>query len=307
MRAAILSAMGERVFEKGEQRLGGQFVLKQPRYMAQKTAWRRKVKRGAGAVIRFDIPPVQRGGNLPGQHPVGRDQRRRLSVFGGLTQARGDDQRLFTNRRGLDQRNLGRGVVKSGQGRAFAQPLIGDGSRAQRQRNQPVARRAGRRGHVPGGDLGWRQPQLLHEFIKPVLRVILCGQGITQMVPDRGGHVEIEPRKHNRALWQPGDGLHQQHRRAARPGGSGQDHRVFGRRLCPAVNQMLDDAPLAALGIGGLLRIVQEMAHNAQKRLGACPVAGLVGHIQRLDGIERHAFALHFVHQAGQAVGKVID
>ncbi|HBP53600.1 MAG TPA: hypothetical protein DD643_04300 [Synechococcus sp. UBA8638] len=70
-------------------------------------------------------------------------------------------------------------------------------------------------------------------------------------------------------------------------------------------NQALDGLALPRLGIQAAngLKI---LLHQAEERLGALPVAREFPHLQILDGLGINAFALEFIHQAGQASGQVV-
>ena len=78
------AAVCQRVFQQGQQRLGIQFPDEQRRHMAQESPRRRELQRHPGAVVGQDVPPIKRRRDLPGKHPVGRDQRGLHAILSSL-------------------------------------------------------------------------------------------------------------------------------------------------------------------------------------------------------------------------------
>ena len=304
--APARAAVTQRMFQQRHQPLGAQLLGEQLRDMAQKPARRRKLQRLPGAVIRHKAPSVQCRSHPPRQHPVRRDQRRGLPVLGRLAQPQRDRQRLFPRARRLDQRQVARGLGDTGQVRPFLQPGIGKRCRAQRKRNQPIARGRGGRGPGPGADIAGRKVQRLHDPRKPELRMIFRHQRIAHILPDAVGLVEIETGQHNRPLRQPRHRLKQHQRGPARTGGAGHDHRMFRRIGFPARDQRLDNRALPRLHIALGLIAAQIVIDDADKILRPRPVTGHVRHVQIANGLGADTFGLHLVHQGGKAVGQAI-
>ena len=69
-------------------------LLIKRRHLPQEAPRRSQLQRNARAVIGQDAPAVQRGGDLPGQHPVGGDEGGGHAVLRRLPQAQRDGQRL---------------------------------------------------------------------------------------------------------------------------------------------------------------------------------------------------------------------
>ena len=136
--------------------------------------------------------------------------------------------------------------------------------------------------------------------------MILGGQGIIHALPDRHRQVEIEPRQHQRPLRQPRHRLHQRLRRAARPGGSRDDHRAGRGRHRPSCRQPLHHRTLAGLDIGGG-GVGKQRRDDAKEILRPLPVGRMVGHVQRCDPVGRDPFALHLVQQVGQAFRQIMQ
>ncbi len=142
--------------------------------------------------------------------------------------------------------------------------------------------------------------------MKPVLRVIFGGQRVFQLGPDRVWLVKIITGQYNCTLGQAGDGLHQQQCRAARSGRAGQNNRVLGRGVLPAVDQIQYRLTLARFFVDCAVMQADQIIGNANKRLGAGPMARQIRDIQCADGIGCDTFAVHFINQRRQAVGQVI-
>ena len=265
--------VAQRMFQQRQQCLAGQPRGEQLGHVAQEPARRRQVQRLTGAVVGGDPPAFQRRRDLPRQHPVGRDQRRRLPGFRRLAQAQGDGQRFVPRAGGLDQREVGCGPVQPGQPRPLGHPGVGHGCGPQGERDQPVALGRGRRGLGPAPDAGGRNLQRVHQLAKAVLRMVLGGQRALQPVPHRRGLVEIKAGQHHRALRQPCHRLHQHQRGAPRPGGPGQDHRVLRRCRLPTGDQPLDHPALASLRVKLVLVIADQVVGDADEGLRPRPVA----------------------------------
>jgi hypothetical protein len=275
--------------------------------MAQKPPRRREVQRLPGAVIGQDAPAVERGGDLPAERAVGGDKGGGDALLGGGAQAHGDGQRLAPRVGRLEQGDVLHRPGDVGERRAVAQPLIGDRRGPQRQRHEPVARGAGRRGVMPGADGVRRDPGPVHEAGKAELRVILGHHRIGQGAPDMGGRVEIEARQHHRPLRQPRHRLHQHMRRPARAGRPGDDHGVAGGCFGPGRDERLDHAALARLCVGRVGAAVEEGSEDAEKGLDPCPVPGLIRDVEGGDGLGGDTLAVHLVDEFGEAVGEAED
>ena len=191
--------------------------------------------------------------------------------------------------------------------RAVAQPLIGNRRGAQGQRHQRIACRMGG-GHIgPRADVRRRDPGPRCHTAKTVLRVILGQHGIAQRIPDSAGHVKVEAGQYHRTLRQACNRLHKMLRRPARTGGARKDHGVRWRGLSPEGHQPFDDKALTGFHIGGGTACLEIMANDAKEGFNPCPMAGLITDIERLDSLWCHPFAVHFIHQPGKAIGKVVD
>ena len=97
---------------------------------------------------------------------------------------------------------------------------------------------------------------------------------------------------------------HEQGRRAARSGGTCNNDGADGGQDLPIPDQAFNHQTLArfCIGGGGIAQIVSD---DGQKGLGPPPVFGMAGHIECCNIGGCDAFALHFVHQAGKAVGQI--
>ncbi len=301
--AAVRAGRRQRVLQQREQRLPGQPPAEEPGHMAQEAPRRRERERLARGIVRHDPPAVERRRHLPREPPVRGDERRAATLLGGLPQDHRHCQRLGPRPRRLDQRHAARGLGKPGEVPALGQPLIGDGRRPERERDQPVARRAGRDLVGPAADLGGACAHEAHQPMKAELRMILGGQRVVHPLPDRGGQVEVEAGQHERALRQPRHRLHEEAGRAARAGRARDDHRVIGRRLGPARRDPLDRHPRQRLRIGRVR--AEHRRHDRHEGLRPLPVRRMVGHIEPRDGLGRHALALHLVDELGEAVRQV--
>ena len=198
--------------------------------------------------------------------------------------------------------------MQIGQFRPFGQPDVGHRGRAQGQRSQRIARGRGRRRVGPGLDLAARHLELAQQVAEPVLRMILRNLFLilAQIGPDRLRHVETETGEHKRALWQLCHRLHQQGRGAPRSGRACDNHRMLRRVLLPLCDQALCDLTLPRTRIGAGDAFPQILMRDGEELFRAFPMARLVANIQLGHGLDRYAFALHFVDQLRQTVRQVI-
>ena len=137
--------------------------------------------------------------------------------------------------------------------------------------------------------------------------MILREHRLVEHLPRVFGHVGVESRKDDGPLRQIRNGADQHLGPVARSGRADDDHRMLGRLRLPACDQALDRHPAAGFEIGRLVARAEIGLHDFQKRLGARPVARLVGHVELEDFLRRDAFAAHFVHQAGKRIGKIVE
>ena len=152
--AALLAGMGQGMLEQGQQRDAVDLRPPHLGHVAQEPTGRGQRQRPSGAVVGDDAPAVERGGDLPGQGPVGGNQRRRLAALGGVPQDQRDGIGLIARRWRLDQRDaLGR-LAHVGETRTFALPDIGDRRGPEREGQERVAAAAGGFGGLPGRDIG---------------------------------------------------------------------------------------------------------------------------------------------------------
>ena len=173
MFVAPCARMGQRMLEQRQQCRRIQLPYKQRCDVAQQPARRGQLEGSAGAVVRQDVPPVQCGRDLTGQHPVGRDQCGGLPVCNGLAQTHRDGQRFDPGGWCLNQCDISGRQIKIGQLWSLGQPRMCHWRRPHRERDQLVARR--RRGRRIGPirhRIAW-QIQRLHQMAKAVLRMIL--------------------------------------------------------------------------------------------------------------------------------------
>ena len=124
------------------------------------------------------------------------------------------------------ERRLGVDVLAS------RRPVGGVVGQRQRRAHQSCARRLARQ-FLDVGDARTQCPQ---QLAQPVLRMALRVGALDQRLVLRRAERGIEPRQHQRAARQPGDGLEQLRRRRNRAGRARRDHRPFAidqrRRLC---------------------------------------------------------------------------
>ena len=103
MKIAIPAAVGQRVFQQGQQGFGIQLAQEQIAHVTQESTRRRQMQRQARAVVGQDVPPVQRRGHLTRQHPVRGDQRGGFAILDCLAQAQRNRKRFGTRGGGLYQ------------------------------------------------------------------------------------------------------------------------------------------------------------------------------------------------------------
>ena len=72
------------------------------------------------------------------------------------------------------------------------------------------------------------------------------------------------------------------------------------------MGEPFDHHPLPGFHVRLGLANLKIGSNNAQKRHDPFPVAGLIGDVQAFDHLGRHAFAVHFIHQAGKAVRQIV-
>ncbi len=221
--------------------------------MAQEPPWRRELQRHPGAVVRQDVPPIKSRRDLPGKHPVGRDQRGFHPVFGSLAQTQRDGQSLDPRRGRFDQGDVSRGTMQVFQFRPLTQPSMGDRRGPERERHQLVAGRRNRGHLAPRFNRAARNAEHVHQLAKAVLRMILGQQRLIQFIPNGGWHLKVETGQNDRPLRQAGHGLHQQRGGPARPGRASKDHRMFRWIALPPGDDPGDKLtpPRFCIGAGG--------------------------------------------------------
>ena len=78
-------------------------------------------------IVRQNVPCVQRGGDLAGQHTVRGDNGGLLPVFDRLSKAQGDGQCFAAGAGRFNKRHVLQRVIQIGQLWPFGQPCVGDG------------------------------------------------------------------------------------------------------------------------------------------------------------------------------------
>ena len=299
-------ARDQRMLEQREQRLRGQRRARKRRDQPQQDPRRRQRQRPPGAVVGDQPPAVEFGGDAAGQRPVRSDERRAGAVLGRLAHQERDRQRLALLVGSLDPgQALGGGGERRPQRAALGPPLVGDRRRPQRQRDQRVACRVRRHGRVPGRHRAGIEAERRGEPTEAVLRMVGGPRfALGQPVPDRRRQPRVEPGQHQRPLRQPRHRGHEGAGRSPRAGGAGDDHRPRRRRHRPERGERLGGGPHPRLGARrpGRGGIVGDQRQEAQ---AALPVRGVLAGIDRGEGVERAALALHLVEQLGEAVGEV--
>ena len=134
--------------------------------------------------------------------------------------------------------------------------------------------------------------------------MVLGGQRVVHAGPDRIGRVEVIARQDHRPVRQPCNCLHQKGGRPARGGGPGKDHRIGGGLGGPLVGEPRHRRAQHGFGIRGLA--AERLGHDAEEGLGPRPVGRVVGDVQPCDAGGVDTFALHLLHQRGQAVGQIV-
>ena len=294
---------GQGMLDHGKGCIDRQPLPEQARHLPQQPAGGRQGQRFARRIIGPDPPAVQRRRHPPRQVAVRGDQCGACPGFRRLTQDQGNRQGLGPFARCFDQRQPGGRRSQIGQVWPFVQPLVGDRRGPQRQRHQLVAVRRSCGNGGPGLHRAAPDAQPLHQPTKAVLWMIFRRQRVVHAVPDLIRQVEVEPRQHNRPLWQPRHRQHQKGSRSPRSGRSRHDHRPLGWRSGPTLGQVKNQSPQPPFGIRRIT--LQRLGHDAKKGLRPRPVTGMFGHIQRGDPVGGDPFALHLLHQAGQAFGQI--
>ena len=299
------TGMAKGMLEQAQQTTGGAGPGHELRRLPQESPWWGQLQRQPRAVVGNNAPAIQCRAHMAGQAPIRRHQGGLATLLQGMAQPQGNGEGLLPQVGGLQQGESCRGRVQATQGRTLRQPGIRHRRRAQRQRHQAVAGRGCRLGLCPGLHRLGVHPEGLQQVIKALLGVVLCGSGLIQLGPHRRGQVKVESRQHHRPLVQAGRGFHQQLGAAPGARGARHNHRMAGRVLPPVGNQAFDHLPLPRLGVQAADGM-EILLHQAEKRLGALPVAREFPHVQILDCLGINALPLEFIHQAGQAGGQVV-
>ena len=121
---------------------------------------------------------------------------------------------------------------------------------------------------------------------------------VAEPVPDRLRRVEVEARQHHRAFGQLRHRLHEQPRRAMRPGRADDDDRPVGQVLAlgPVLAQDLGRQALT----GGTVRrraFQMEAGGDAQEAQGVLPMPGMIAGVDAFKGVGAKSLGLHLVHQ----------
>ena len=135
--------------------------------------------------------------------------------------------------------------------------------------------------------------------------MILRGERVREAGPDRRRQIGVEAGQDHGALRQARDRLHEELRGTARAGGACDEHGVGRRRFGPSGGERFDHHALAGLGVGGVAAGFEIGLHQAQKGERPLPVAGEVADVEAGERVGADAFAVHFVHQPGEAIGEV--
>ena len=302
--AAPMGAVAQRMFEQDQKRVGRQARGHHPRDVAQKTPRGGQGQRMACRVIGPNSPLAERGGDAPAQSAVGGDQGCGKAAFGAVAQDEGNGGGFFLRGFGLNKGDALHRARQIVQMLALCQPLICHRGRTKRQGQDSIARGIGRGFKMPRRHIGRGLSQSLDQSANAELGVIFGGKGIFHRRPHRAGHRGVKARQNQRALGQPGHGEHQPQSRAARSGGTGDDHRARGRLLGPARRQSIRRKALAGGGICGAV-MGEKGRDDGQEGLRALPIISELIHRQGGNGIRADPFGLHFIHQIRQRGGQI--
>ena len=302
--------MAQGMLKQAQQTTGGEGLGHELRHLPQETPRWGQLQRQARTVVGNDVPTVQCRAHMARQATIRRHQGGLVAVLQGLAQPQRDGEGLLAQPGGLQQGQSLRGAPQVTQGRTLRQPGIRHRRRAQRQGHQAVAGRGDGTDFCPGLYCLGVHPEDLQQLRKPLLGVVLQGMGwrgwaLLQPGPHRSGQIEVEPRQHQRPLFQAGHGLHQQPGAASGAGGARHNHRVAGGVAPPVVDQFLDHPALSRPDIQAADGL-EILLHKAEERAGALPVAREFPHVQLPDHLGINTLVLEFVHEAGQAPGQGI-
>ena len=128
--------------------------------------------------------------------------------------------------------------------------------------------------------------------------MILWGRVIRQNAPCLFRKFGVETGKHDGALWQTGDQLHEARGRPARTGRSDHQNRCFGRIFGPARREAIEGEGAQRFRVGlPFLDRRKVIRHDRKKGLRSLPVSRGVTCVERTDGVDPDALALHFVKE----------